>query len=224
MDRTLSIVSLVVALGSMVATIGAWLVAARANRHAARANSLAQEANDIARHSQQTSSEAVRIERDRRRAELRPQLEFTLSVDGYGGTTGSLQIALVGPPELEGLIRVEATIEDEYLRPIDPTREEFSVEEMSRYIWGPFRFAPSHIDNVEGIGRNALFPLALRQPRTLELVQAPVPPRVDPARWYGLYHGRPLLLNVHCSRGPGEEWRIPVEVPQPSGYRSTRGS
>jgi hypothetical protein len=103
-------------------------------------------AKAAADRSNRAATTLAEIENQRRHRELCPRLRifcepFGTGVDGYL----RLRATLVGPPGLDRLDRLTATIRDDHFRRADSYHEREggpTVDEIRAHIWGPYRFTP----------------------------------------------------------------------------------
>lgn len=197
MDQAEPWIGLIVAAISAAAALAAWRAAAGSRKAAA---------------------ELTAIERDRRHAELTPQLVPRISPEGPGRFR--IRIQLDGPLELGKLDRVVVSVRND-TTDHTPLLGDVTPEQANAHIWGPLRFIPG-VDGASADGRQ-VGPVALGvgddMPFVLGLTSPPLWNASGDAWWHDRYHSgkSPVRLAVRCEKDGEQPWVIPIEV-SPSKY------
>ncbi len=165
------------------------------------------------RRSTRNAAVTADINRERRHADMTPQ--FEVSYCPREGGRAVMEIELTGPAGLDHLDAVTISIRDDRThtatRPGGPTEEE-----ISRQVWGPYRFNPN-VDDVDPTGR-AFGPITMQRGHRQtfhHLEKTPPPPwTVDSAGWEQDNYLHPtILLTITCRRD-ADEWTVRLPATQ----------
>jgi len=192
-----------VALASLVVAVVAIIIALVSVRYTRR--------QAIASGRQAVASEAVTaIESQRRHEELTPVLAIT--ADARPGVRWvDMTVELTGPPGLGGLDEVMIRIRDD-VPERKPAEGGLTQEQISEVIWGPYRLNPGMRDTDSAGRAHGPFRLPVHEPHPLQLEQTTAPAWSDPASWHRQYEGKPVRVEVICTREGHEPWVVLREV------------
>lgn len=185
---------------SAVAAFAAWHATRRAASAAERANT--------------TADTVARIERDRRRGELRPQLSISLrDAPGSGGNPdyNVLRFGFPGPNDLEpyGPLKVTVTVRDDRDRSHDNTLPGgLTAEEIAAHVWGPWKLQRG-TDNTDDTGRTC----PVREVRVGEELRCAIERTRSPhthegaqEHWRRDYTGTPMRLRIEVECKGFDPW------------------
>jgi hypothetical protein len=134
-----------------------------------------------ARQANATASKLAEIEGQRRHSELCPVLRVTCEQVNAGSEILTLRVMLSGPPGLDRVDRLTATIRnDHFLR--GQGHQEFlggpTKDDIRQHVWGPYRFTP-HVGPDEAradiLGREVAYtaPLPIGEELRYQLEHSP---------------------------------------------------
>jgi hypothetical protein len=233
------------AVSALVAVVSVWY--ARSSDRSAKKSAAAAETTAIAAGKVAAASEVAAIEAgksataaaataaldaDRRHSELTPRLRVICKAANPGSQHLSLQLFLVGPPDLGRLDGLTVSIRDDH-----PWRGQGTPlaggptpEQVAAQIWGPWRFTPGTgpgADPVRGIpgadetGRitpTGGMPMGEGLPFSLEPTWPPQWSQQAQPDWLR-ERGTLLRLRLECIRDGEEPWILTGEVDTAPGGR-----
>jgi len=103
-------------------------------------------ADDTATQSSASASTLAEIERQRRKSELCPRFRVTAEPFNPGSDILRLRVTLVGPPGLDRLDKLTATIRNDHFRRGESFPERMggpTAEQIKAHIWGSYHFTPA---------------------------------------------------------------------------------
>lgn len=167
-----------------------------------------------------TAAAVAQIERDRWHNALTPQLRLKLEQDKQ-----MLYVRFDGPSQLRRL-HVRLTIRDDFDRTrVPPLADGPTTDEITRTIWGPYRFRPG-VDGTDQDGRTvAVLPLEAGDRTRLA-----VDPTMRPAwyegvegeeRWQRQYRTATIRLWADCEAEGHKPWRLSFGVTQDGQWAQT---
>lgn len=197
--RLLAVTVAVVAVASLIVAIVAIIIALASVVYA--------------RRQAVTSEKATAIEGKRQHDELTPDLTITADVrPGTDNRWVDVTLELIGPPGLGGLDEVMIRIRDDVPDRKPGDGSQLTREQIAEVIWGPYRLNPG-MENTDSAGRaHGPFRLPVHEPYPLQLEQSVAPAWSDPGSWHRQYEGKPVRVEVICTREEHEPWVIPREV------------
>jgi hypothetical protein len=201
-------------IAALVISIVAALAAVATAEYARRAN---RSAADSAR----AAAETARLDADRRHDELTPQFHLTFTERGDGAADqGELRVELTGPPGLDHLDEVTASILDDGQANhwADGRPAGITAEQARRFVWGPWEFNTGASAQVADNRTSRPRPysraaganwdrLSLRRTRPGHWMET------DAERWRKQQPG-PIRLQITSRRGD-DQWTDLYQVPVP---------
>lgn len=120
-----------------------------------------------ARQANATAATVAEIESKRRHTELCPVLRVVCEPFSEGSEVLRLRVMLMGPPGLDRIDRLTATIRNDHFRRGE-NHQQFldgpTEQEIKEHIWGPYRFTPGTGPDdarADGNGRETVYRLPL---------------------------------------------------------------
>jgi hypothetical protein len=166
-----------------------------------------------ARRQAVTSEKATAIESKRRHDELTPDL--TIAADVRPGTDNrwvDMTVELMGPPGLGELDEVMIRIRDDVPDRKPRDGSQLTREQIAEVIWGPYRLNPGMRDTDSAGRAHGPLRLPAHEPYPLQLEPTTAPAWSDPESWHRQYEGKPVRVEVICTREGHEPWVVPREV------------
>jgi hypothetical protein len=163
-----------------------------------------------ARRQAVASATLTAIEGDRRRDQLTPDLAIAAEAR-QGVRWVDMTVELTGPPGLGGLDEVMIRIRDD-MPERKPGEGGLTREQISEVIWGPYRLNPGMRDTDSAGRAHGPFRLPMHEPYPLQLEPTTAPAWSDPESWHRQYEGKPVRVEVICTREGHEPWVVPCEV------------
>jgi hypothetical protein len=150
-------------------------------------------------------------ERHRWHTDLTPTFDVTCTTTG--GDRAELRVVLAGPAGLDRLDQVTMSIRDDIRGRAPVTAGEPTAEQITRQVWGPYRFV-SGVDGADETGRRvAPVELLLGDWRPFALERTLPPPwSSDTDGWRRQYANQPLRLTLTCCRQGHQPWTVPREI------------
>jgi hypothetical protein len=191
-----AIVSLIVAVAAIVIALTSVVYARR--------QAVASEAAAVA------SKTTAALEGERRHEELTPVL--AIAADARPGVRWvDMTVELTGPPGLGGLDEVMIRIRDD-MPERKPGEGGLTEEQISEVIWGSYRLNPGMRDTDSAGRAHGPFRLPVHESYPLQLEPTTAPAWSDPESWHRQYEGKPVRVEVICTREGHEPWVVPREV------------
>jgi hypothetical protein len=156
------------------------------------------------------SASLAAIEGGRRRDQLTPDLAIAAEAR-QGVRWVDMSVELTGPPGLGGLDEVMIRIRDD-MPERKPGEGGLTQEQISEVIWGPYRLNPGMRDTDSAGRAHGPFRLPVHEPYPLQLEPTTAPAWSDPESWHRQYEGKPVRVEVICTREGHEPWVVPREV------------
>jgi hypothetical protein len=134
-----------------------------------------------ARQANATASKLAEIEGQRRHSELCPVLRVTCEHFNAGSEILTLRVMLSGPPGLDRVDGLAATIRNDHFLRGQGHQEFFggpTEEDIKRHVWGPYRFTP-HVGpdkaRADSYGREVVYtaPLPIGEELRYQLERSP---------------------------------------------------
>ena len=166
-----------------------------------------------ARRQAVTSEKATAIESKRRHDELTPDLTITADVRPYTDNRWvDVTLELMGPPGFGGLDEVMIRIRDDVPDRKPRDGSQLTREQIAEAVWGPYRLNPGMRDTDSAGRAHGPFRLPAHEPYPLQLEPTTAPAWSDPESWHRQYEGKPVRVEVICTREGHEPWVVPCEV------------
>lgn len=158
----------------------------------------------------------AQIEIDRHHAELAPRFKLRTRFTSDGAIY--LHVKLVGPAALSGLNSLRIRVRDDAQEPPRPYTGDWSEEQISAVVWGPYRFRPG-VDGADENGRTVR-PIKLDLGNGRDFVMDPTPPppwvkEPENRFWIDRNFRAPIKLTMECGAEGQTPWSVPLEVKSP---------
>lgn len=206
-----SIAVLVAAAGTVIAMF--------ARRDAKQSAQASRDSASSAKRSADAAENVAVIERQRHHHELTPRLSVAATCPGPGTERIRLTVGFDADNPLDRLDHLKIRVRDD-----DPDRRPMvaggpTQEQLDDTIWGPYRFVPG-IDDADALGRAVPGrPLARGESRVVSMEPSLAPEwttTIAPTSgWRRDYAGKPIRLEITCTRDGELPWVLTYEVEPP---------